>query len=360
MKYDNWTKWYTQKSNKIDNDNKQTSDLFSKMTKREKETAELLLKQYGNNEKYIAKAKTTLHDIDEQNKIEQTKNQTKKAVAENLVKENNLSKGDNRLNGEQIEKEKIEKSTADENFALQRATRQQEDKTIDELNSEIMNSERDTQEKILMVNQKYDSKERSAFDNLKKDIDYILKNNLSSTGESYYNVKEYLLQQIEENKGELNEKDYKELVDYVEGKEYIEKTVSDSVILYVNDKKVYLSKEKFESADSVSFASHGRLGLIYGELISLDYNGKSYKARTGEIATDSEKNVVQAICSRKKITPKIGVCIMYNGRLYTYAGDDEWRVTQERYKPNAQDGLLALTNDYKRDLERNEDESENN
>lgn len=357
MKYDNWTKWYSQKTNKVNEDNKQTNDFFSKLTKRERETAELLLKQYGNNEKNLAKAKANLDDYDEQSKTSLINNQIQKTIAEKSVKENNLSKGDNRLDGEKIEKEKIEKTTENEDFDVRRETAQKQDQVIEEVNRDISNSEAETQEKIRKVNQKYDNNEKIAFDSIKNEIETILRNNKSSNGESYYNVKGVLLQQIEDCKGELNEKDYKELVEYVESKDYIDRSDLESVVFFVNDKKVYMSKNNFDASDSVSFESHGRIGLIYGELLSLKYNGKTYKVRTGELATDNEKNVVRAICSRKKITPKVGVCIMYNGRLYTYAGDEEWRITQERYKPNAQDGLLALSNDYKDDLERKEDEN---
>lgn len=50
---------------------------------------------------------------------------------------------------------------------------------------------------------------------------------------------------------------------------------------------------------------------------------------------------------------------MYDNRLYLYAGDDNWRVAQERYKVNAKDGLLALTTDFKADLEKKNDEKKN-
>lgn len=358
MKYDEWTKWYKQKKESVKADNAETNKLFANMTKREKETAELLFKQYKNDEKAIKQAKETLKSLSDDATVRLRENQALKTVAEKNVKENNVSKGDNRFQGEKIEKEKIENVVSDENASVRKATNADRNEIVEKLNETIKENDNAVREKIRAIDEKYDKNETSTFERVKKEIDSILADNKTNYDDTYYNVKDILLQEIEDNKESLGD-GYDELVDFVESQKYFDRIANDDVVLYANDKQIHISKNQFEVADSVNFDSYGRIGLIYGDLLSLKYNGKDYKARAGEIATDKEKNVVAAICSRKQINPRVGTCIMYDNRLYLYAGDDNWRVAQERYKVNAKDGLLALTTDFKADLEKKNDEKKN-
>lgn len=350
MKNNDWTKWYLKTNEKIKEENEKHNELFSGLTDREKQTAELINKRYREIEQAVNNTANKLDDITEKTDYETKKAKINKDVAKQSAKENAVADGDNRKFSEELLSKEIDNVLSDELNDLQNETEPTKDKLIDKLDESVANVQNKLTEEVRNSEKAFDSKVDDVYESVKNEIDTILAKNRSTQGGVYYNVKDELLQIIQSSKDELGDK-ANELIDYVESKNYYTSAEPGKVIIVVNDKKYQFTTNEVEMMDSIKFDSYGRVGLVYGDGLKLEYNGKKYKATAGEIATDGEKSIITAICSRKKITPKVGTCICYNNRVYAYAGDNYWRCVKEVGKVNEEDGLYALVTDYKSDLE---------
>lgn len=350
MKNNDWIKWYSKTSEKIKEENEKHNALFEGMTDREKKTAELINKRYREIEQTVDKTVNKLNDISNEVDIEGKKAKINADVAKHAVKENAIADGDNRTLNMELASNEVDKVLSNELNEVNNESDVNKDKLIDKLDENVASKQNKLVAEVRNLERSLNTKEDNAYEGVKNEIDTVLANNRTNLGGVYYNVKDELLNIIQSSKDELGDR-ADELIKYVESKNYYTSTGYDNTTIYVNDKKYEFTTKEIEMMDSIKFDSYGRVGLVYGDGLKLEYNGKKYKATAGEVATDGEKSIITAICARKKITPKVGTCICYRNRVYAYAGDNYWRCVKEIGKVNEVDGLYALVTDYKSDLE---------
>lgn len=350
MKNNDWTKWYTKTNEKIKEENEQYEDLFEGMTDRQKQTAEIINKRYREIEEAVASAESDLKTLSEKADYKTKKAMIDSDVAKSLSEENSIAKGDNRALSSELNSKEVEKALCKKNTDIENEQNVAEDKIVENLDERVATKNQNLVEEVRKKEESYNTTENNIYDNVKKEIDQVLAKNKSTYGGIYNDVKDELLQIIELSKDELGDK-ADELIKYVESKNYYTSAEQDKSIIYVNDQQYEFTDKEMEMLDSIRFDALGRYGLVYGDGLKLEYNGKKYKATAGDMATDLEKSIVTAICARKKITPKVGTCIFYQNKVYVYAGDNYWRKVKEIGKVNAEDGLYALVSDYRSDLE---------
>ena len=353
MTYKNWTKYYESAIKQNKNNKEKNDKLFEGLNDREKKTAELLLKQYQKSEKAVAETENRLNKINKDTELENRKNEVKRVVANALVKENNVSEGNNQVNGELLEQKKIDDAAKSEANTNIKEKQLKEDEEINSLNKKIQESAAETSEKIIKIEQDYEQKKENAYKSVKNQIENILNNN--KLGENTYNdsAKKALLAIINDNKEVLEEK-ADELYDYVNNLDFQSGSSGNNefslVELYANNEKIFLTKKAMDLASSIKFDSFNRFGIIYGDFLELEYDNKTYTARAGALATQEEKNVVEAICDYKRIKPTIGTCIYYKDRIYVFSGDGYWRVAQEIISANNKKELQALIGTVNKEL----------
>ncbi len=356
MKNNDWTKWYAKTNEKIKEENEQYDDLFKGMTDRQKQTAEIINKRYREIEDAVAEAENDLNTLSEKADYQSKKAIINSDVAKSLSDENSIAKGDNRVLSSELNSKEVDKVLSDELTDIENDKNIAEDKIVENLDEKVATKIHNLAEEVRKKEETLDSTENNIYDNVKKEIDQVLAKNKSTYGGIYNDVKNELLQIIELSKDELGSK-ADDLIKYVESKNYYTGVEEDKNVIYVNDQKYEFTAKEMEMLDSIKFNALGRYGLVYGDGLKLEYNGKKYKVTAGDIASDLDKSIVTAICARKKITPKIGTCIFYQNKVYVYAGDNYWRTVKEIGKVNEEDGLYALVTDYRSDLE---NESTNN
>lgn len=350
MKNSDWTKWYSKTSEKIKEENEKHNALFEGMTDREKQTAELINKRYREIEQTVNKTVNKLNDISNESDFVSKKAKINADIANHATKENVIADGDNRMLNKELASNEVDKVLSNELNEVNNESETAKDKLIDKLDESVATKQNKLVEEVRNLEKSLNTKEDNAYDSVKNEIDAVLANNRTDHSGVFYNVKDELLKIIQSSKGELGDR-ADELIKYVESKNYYTSTEPHNTTIYVNDKKYEFTNKEIEMMDSIKFDSYGRVGLVYGDGLKLEYNGKKYKATAGETATDGEKSIITAICARKKITPKVGTCICYRNRIYAYAGDNYWRCVKEIGKVNEVDGLYALVTDYKSDLE---------
>lgn len=355
----NWTKWYKQT---LDNSReKNKKEILDKdgLTEREKATLELLMKQYGITEKALEKTQKNLQENRENNFERTRENEVERTLEKSKVRENVNRNGLNRDGAENAMREEIDEKRNRRKEKLEREGESEGDKLTKALKSKINEIEEETAKKVQALDEKYEKTGEEKYKYVKNRIDYLLNYNDTGSGDIFYDIKENLLSLIEDNKEHLSQKKYDELIEYVNSKTFIDNgSYSKTITLYVNDKKLTMTSREFDFSTKITYKSKNFIGMVYGELISVNYDGDDYKVKVGGIAPTEDVNVVKAIAKRKKVNVEIGTCITYNNKIYTYSGDGVWRFIVERGGSNFNDGLGALMKKYENDLYNSDEKDE--
>lgn len=348
----NWTKWYKQTLDKAREKNKEENAKIEGMSEREKATWELLMKQYGLTEEAISDTQDELKKSQLKNQEKLRTNELGRILEKSKVRESVNTTGKNNYNAEETEKKNIDKKFDETKDKIQNDANSTEDELTKKLRTTINDIEENSKNKIKSIDERYDKTSSEKYKTIKNRIDYLLNYNDTGSGDIYFNIKDTLLDIIDSNKESLTEEKYNELKNYVNSKIYIDNdSMTNNVTLYVNDKQLTLSVREFEWSTKITYNNTNNfIGMVYGELINVNYNGKSYKVKVQNIASTDDVEVVKAIAKRKKLDLTIGTCISYNGKIYIYSGDKIWRYIGERGGANYNDGYAALLKQYNNDI----------
>lgn len=347
----NWTKWYKQTLDKAREKNKAENEKIEGMTEREQATWNMLMKQYGLTEDAIAKTQSELKKAQTKNFEKTRANEVSRTLDKSKVRESVNRDGINNVDAENMQKQIIDQKYDKTKDNLKTQKQKNEDELTSNLRSRINDIEEYTANQVKSIDKKYDKLSEEKYDYLKKRIDYLLNYNDTGTGDIFYDIKDNLLSLIEQNKENLSEKRYNELKSYVNSKIFINSgSDTKNVTFYVNDKELVMTSREFEWSTKITFSTTNFVGMVYGELIKVQYEGDSYKVKVGTMAQTEDVNVVKAIAKRKKISIEVGTCITYNKKIYMYSGDGVWRTLMERGGLNYNDGLAGLIERYEEDI----------
>lgn len=347
----NWTKWYKKTLENAREDNKSKYKASDELSDREKATWELLMKQYGLTEKAVADTQKELREINNETNARIRENEVKKTLAKSKVNEKVAIEGKNNFNAVESEKQEINRSYKDNKERLKSANIQREDNEKEKLNEQINEIEDNIKTRVKQIDDEHDKIADDVYTTTKNRIDYLLKKNDTGKGDIFFDIKDELLSIINSKKDDLTEERYKELNTYVNSKIFIDKdSLKENVTIPVNGEELIMTAREFEWSTKVEFKPISDIGLVYGELINVIYDNTPYKVKIGLVLPNEEANIANAIVKVKGMKLKVGTCIAYNGKLYTYAGEDVWRRIIERGSVNSKDGLHALMTQFNDDI----------